>query len=89
MMAAISSWIANMSDSSRSKRLRPELIAVVGVDELRRDAHAIARPSNAALQRRPDPQSPADFGDVEILILKCERRGAGNHAQAGNARQRC
>ena len=68
--------------------LRPELIAVVGIDELRRDAHAIARPTNAAFQGRPDPQSPADFSDVEILIPKCKRRCAGNHAQAGNARER-
>ena len=47
--------------------LGPELIAVLGVDELRRDAHAVARLSNAALESRSDPQPPADLGDLEIL----------------------
>ena len=45
-------------------------------------AHAIARPSNAALQGRPDPQSPADFGDVEVRALKRERRCARHDPQA-------
>ena len=67
--------------------LGPQLIAVLGVDELCCDAHAVPGLANAALERGADSQSPADLGDVEILALKGERRGAGDDAQPGHSRQ--
>ena len=65
--------------------LRPYLVAVIGVHELRRDAHAIAGLAHAALENRFHAQPSADLGDLEILALKSERRRPRDHVQTGNA----
>jgi len=56
--------------------LGPALVPLVGIDELRRDAHRIAGLAHAALEHRPYAQSAADLRHIEVLALKREGRGA-------------
>jgi hypothetical protein len=68
--------------------LGPALVAVVRIDELRRDAHRVAGFANASFENGADAQSPADLRDLEVFALKGERRRAGNHPESGHSRQR-
>jgi hypothetical protein len=68
--------------------LRPYLVAVPGVHELRRDTHAIACLTYAPLENRSNAQPSADLGDLEIFALKGERRRSRDHMHPMDARQR-
>ena len=62
--------------------LGPEMEPVPGVDELRRDAHAVARLAHAALEERGDVQLVGDDGQVLVLALEVEGRCPPRHPQA-------
>ncbi len=64
--------------------LRPQVIAVGRVDELRGDADLIARLAHAALEHGGDVQLVRDVAHILVLALEGERRGARRHPQAGN-----
>ena len=67
--------------------LGPEMIARFGVDELHVDAHAVSAALDAALEDIADVQLAADRLHVERLALVGERRIAGDHEGASNARE--
>ena len=58
--------------------LGPEMIAVLGVDQLHVDAHAVAAALNAAFQHVADVQLAPDLLQVDRLALVGERRVAGD-----------
>src|SRR5215468_10193106 len=60
---------------------------VLGVDELRRDAHAVPRLAHAALEERADVQLFGDYGRVLVLAPEVEGRCPPCHAQAINLGQ--
>src|SRR5204862_7667827 len=53
--------------------LRPDVIAILGVDELRRDAHEIALAPAAAFQNGANVKRPSDFSNCDALFPKSER----------------
>ena len=66
--------------------LRPELVAAFGIDELRRDAHAIAGRANAAFEAVPT----RNLLPISVTSRSWPRnagRRPGNHAQTGDARE--
>ena len=68
--------------------LRPEVITVRRVDQLRRDANAIARSPHAPLEDRSNAKSLPDLRDVLFLSAKGKRRRARRDLEAGHVRQR-
>ena len=67
--------------------LRPSLIAVDDVDELRRNAQRRSGLSDATLENRADVQLATDLPDVDVLALEREGGTSGNHVQAFHAGQ--
>ena len=61
--------------------LRPEVVAVSHVDELRRDAKPVAGFPHAALQHRVDLESASDLADVLVFFLERERGRARRHSE--------
>ena len=68
--------------------LGPDVEAGLGVDQLRRDAQAVARASDTALQQKMNPQLAPHPGGVDVFVLVGERGVAGNDEQAPETRQR-
>src|SRR5436190_6049456 len=62
--------------------LRPEVVSVRRVDQLRNDPNPIAVAPHASLQDRGDVEIVADLPDVQALPLEGEGRGTRYHAQA-------
>src|SRR5687767_1550261 len=56
--------------------LRPELIAVGDIHQLRSDAQSIAHAANTAVENRRDAKLPPDFREILILSLERERHSA-------------
>ena len=67
--------------------LRPEVIAVVGSDQLRGDADALARAAHAPLEQVRHPQLLGDGRDVVAAALEVEGRGARRHPQVRHLRE--
>ena len=63
--------------------LRPDLKAVCGIDQLRRNAHAPAVLTNASFHDPAHVQRPRDLLDVCLAILEGEGGGARGDAQLG------
>src|ERR1700741_4569866 len=55
--------------------LRPQMVAVCRVDELRSDAYLVARFGHTTFEHRADVQLRADIFDGFVLALASERRG--------------
>ena len=53
--------------------LRPQMVAVGSVDQLRGNSHPLVRSANAAFQHRCDVELPANFGDAQLLAFESER----------------
>ena len=68
--------------------LGPEMHAVVGLDELRRDAHAVARLAHRAFDQMGRAQRLADGAHILVLALELEGRGARDHAQVRHLGER-
>ncbi len=68
-------------------RLRPEVVAVRRLDQLRRDADLVAGLAHAALQDVRDVELLRHFLDVDLLALELEGRGARGNSQIGDLRQ--
>ena len=68
-------------------RLRPEVVAVRRLDQLRRDADLVAGLAHAALQDVRDVELLRHFLDVDLLALELEGRGARGNPQIGELRQ--
>ena len=68
--------------------LRPQVAAVGGVDQLRRDPDPIAGLAHAAFEHVRDAERLRDPPDVDVLALERERGGARDHLQVGHLRQR-
>ena len=62
--------------------LRPEVVAVGGVDELGRDANAVAGLAHAAFQQRRYVQLGSDAREILVLPLEVEGRGPPHHIEA-------
>ena len=67
--------------------VRPQVGVLRGVDELRRDPHALARLAHAACQQVDDVELLRDIPDVDFLALEAPRRGARGHADAADPGQ--
>ena len=61
--------------------------AGLGVDELRGDAHAVARLAHAAFEHIADAELASDLPHVDRLALVGEARIARDHEQPFDARQ--
>jgi hypothetical protein len=61
--------------------LRPHVRAVGSTDELRRDAHTVARLPHASLEDVVDVHLARDARYLHVLALVGERRGSRDHAQ--------
>src|SRR5580698_8535566 len=57
--------------------LGPEVKSRDRIDQLRRDAHGVARAPDASLEYRADIQFARDRPDIGVLSLEGERRSAG------------
>src|SRR5262249_18514129 len=66
----------------------PEMTAGGGIDELRRDSHAVCRLAHAALEHVADAELATDLLDVYGMALVREARVAGDHEQVAKAGQR-
>src|SRR5262249_59851181 len=62
--------------------LGPQMPAAAGIDELRRDAHAIAGLADAALEHEAHAESPPDLLHFDLLALVHEGGGARDDNQA-------
>ena len=58
----------------------PEVDAVVGLDELRRDAHAVARAAHGAVDEIRGAERFTDRAKVLALVLELESRRATDDA---------
>jgi hypothetical protein len=79
--------MSKRSANGLSNRSGPEMITRFGVDELDVDAHAVSAALDAALEDTADVQLAPDRLCLERLALVCERRMAGDHDRASNARK--
>ena len=61
---------------------RPQVVAVLGLDQLGGDANAVAGLAHRAFQHVADAQFPCNLRHVQVLSLELERRGSRRHAQA-------
>ena len=68
-------------------RVRPQVIPVLGPDQLGGDAHLVVGLPDRALQHVRHLQALGDLGDLQVLVLERERRCAGRHLQPGDLRQ--
>jgi len=68
--------------------LAPEMAAVARGHEPGRDAHPAPLAADAPLENAGDIEPCPDLPDVEPHPADGERRGPGDHAQAGNPGQR-
>ena len=66
--------------------LRPELVSIRRIDQLRRDTHAVAGTAHAPFEDVLDIEPGADFADIQILAAQRKRGGPGSDAQT---RQSC
>jgi len=67
--------------------LGPEVIALVGLDELGGDAHAVAGPAHASLQDVADAELTGDVAGIRVAPLEREGRGARRDLESGHLRQ--
>ncbi len=67
--------------------LRPEMEAVLDVDELGRDAQMVAGLAYAPFEHGLDIEPPADLPDIEVHAFESEGRGAGHDPQVLNVGQ--
>ena len=68
--------------------LRPELMSLRGVDELRRDAQARARLAYAAVEHEARAELLADAAHVQVAALECQRRRTRHHPKTGELGER-
>ncbi len=68
---------------------RPEVKAVLYIDQLRGDPQTLALPADAPLQNRGHSQLAAHLPRVHVLALVAEGRAARDHAQLSQLRERC
>ncbi len=61
----------------------PEMITVVGADQLHRHPNGVAGFADAAFKHVRDPERLRDLGDRDLFTLEVERGGAGRHSQVG------
>ena len=61
---------------------RPQVVAIVSLDQLGGDAHPVASLAHAAFQHMRDPELRGDVRDIPGVALEVERRGAAGHVQA-------
>src|SRR5215218_3328744 len=66
----------------------PDVLAGLGVDELRRDPHAPASDSHAALEHVADAERLGDLAHIHGLPFVGEARVAGDDEQPAQARER-
>ena len=85
--SAISVCTANTSPSGRSQRSAQTWRAAAGVDQLRRDPHAVRLALDRALEHVPDAQFPPDLADVDRLALVDLGRVAGDHVELAETGQ--
>jgi hypothetical protein len=55
------------------KALRPSVISAVDINELNRDAKAIARLTHASVQQGADPEAPAHFANIHSGAAELKR----------------
>ena len=65
----------------------PDMVAAFAVDQLRRDAHAVAGLAHTAFEQEVHAQLLGDPFRVQALALVSERAVAGDHEEALKARQ--
>jgi len=70
------------------ERLGPQMGAVGRAHQLRRDAHAISRLADAAVEHRAHVQQATDLAPVDDAVLELERARPGGDAQAAHGIQR-
>src|SRR5215470_19743594 len=84
---ATSSWTAKTSCSSRSYRSAQRWAPVAGLDELRRNAEAVAAAPDAPFQHVARAQFPTDLPNIDRLALVLEGGISRDHHQLGEPRQ--
>jgi hypothetical protein len=67
--------------------LRPQVVAVRHIDQLRRNPHPVARPANTPLNHVGDVKRFPDLTDRGALALESEGRRPGRHTETGHTRQ--
>jgi hypothetical protein len=67
--------------------LGPEMVAALGVDELRTDAHPVAAALHGTFQHIAHAEFAADLPEIDMLSLVGEGRVATDHQHAAHARQ--
>ncbi len=67
--------------------LREQVKPVAGLDELRGYPNAVAGASHRSLENVSDVEQLADFPEVLVLPLECERRGAAGDLQVRDLRE--
>ena len=82
-------FILNLEDVLQRpiELLRPEVVPLFHIDELRGDSQPVARLADAAFEHRADVQAPPDLPHVEGLALERKRGGSRHHAQILDVRQ--
>jgi len=72
-------WMAKMSVRSRSKPLRPDVVAVFRAHQLSRHSHPRARFSHASFQKKLHTEFLTDLLHVPRLAFVGERRVASDN----------
>ena len=67
--------------------VRPQVIAITGADQLRRDPYAATRLPHAAFEDVVDAQRISDLPDVDLLVPELKHVRARQQAKFGDLRQ--
>ncbi len=68
---------------------RPDVVAGLGLDQLRRDPHPLADPPDAAFHRIAHPEFAADLADIDRPALIGKGRIAGDDEEVADAGEGC
>jgi hypothetical protein len=68
--------------------LGPEVLACRTLDELRRNAHLVGGPPDAALEEVANVELPGDLPGIDGPALVDEARGAGDDGEGAEAAER-
>ncbi len=67
--------------------LRPEVVAIHCIDELRSHSQTVAGPANGTLDDDSDPEFSPDLPDIERLAFVLEHHAAGSHPESLHLRE--